>query len=62
MFRLQRPTAFELLSNKFIKSYSKKASHLVDLIIRYREWKAAGGDGSDSDSDIANRLASAIPS
>lgn len=48
-----RPSAFELLSTKFIKSHSKKLSSLVDLIIRYREWKAAGGDGSDSDSDVA---------
>ncbi|XP_065887485.1 serine/threonine-protein kinase 25-like [Dysidea avara] len=50
----ERPTAFELLSAKFVKSHSKKTSHLVDLITRHREWKEAGGDGSDSDSDIAN--------
>lgn len=48
-----RPTAFELLSTKFIKSHSKKLSSLVELIVRHREWKAAGGDGSDSDSDVA---------
>ena len=47
----QRPTASELLRHKFIKNNAKKTTgHLVELIDRYRRWKASGMDDS-SDSD-----------
>lgn len=40
---VQRPTAKELLKNRFIKN-AKKNSCLTDLIERYRRWKAEGKD------------------
>ena len=40
---VQRPTARELLKNRFIKN-AKKNSCLTDLIERYRRWKAEGKD------------------
>ena len=43
LFRFQRPTAQELLKHKFLKQ-AKKTSYLVDLIDRYKRWKAAGGE------------------
>uniref|UniRef100_A0A8C2B7K1 non-specific serine/threonine protein kinase n=1 Tax=Cyprinus carpio TaxID=7962 RepID=A0A8C2B7K1_CYPCA len=48
------PTAKELLKHKFITRYTKKTSHLAELIDRYRHWKSEGhGDESSSDdSDI----------
>ena len=47
----QRPTASQLLRHKFIKNNAKKTTaHLVELIDRYRRWKASGMDDS-SDSD-----------
>eukprot|EP00049_Salpingoeca_infusionum_P001716 m.50323 g.50323 ORF g.50323 m.50323 type:complete len:414 (+) comp11155_c1_seq1:157-1398(+) len=47
-----RPTAKQLLAHKFVVK-AKKTSYLVQLIERYRKWKANGGtaDSSDSDSD-----------
>ena len=50
---LQRPTARELLRHKFIKNSSRKVSCLVDLIERYRRWKAAGNDNDDDLDDNA---------
>ena len=47
---LQRPSGKELLKHRFIKN-AKKNSCLVDLIDRYRRWKAAGGDSGDDLSD-----------
>ncbi|RDD46619.1 Serine/threonine-protein kinase 25 [Trichoplax sp. H2] len=45
-----RPTAKELLRHKFIKS-GKKVSHLVELVDRYKRWRADGGDTSSSEDD-----------
>lgn len=42
-----RPTAHELLKHKFIKQ-SKKTSYLIDVIDRYKRWKAAGGEDNVS--------------
>lgn len=47
---MQRPSAKELLKFPFIRK-AKKNSYLIDLIERYKRWKAAGGGQSDSDSD-----------
>ena len=47
---LQRPSGKELLKHRFIKN-AKKNSCLVDLIDRFRRWKAAGGDSGDDLSD-----------
>lgn len=45
-----RPTAKELLKFSFIKK-AKKNSYLIDLIERYKRWKAQGHKGSDSESE-----------
>lgn len=45
-----RPTAKELLKFPFIRK-AKKNSYLVDLIERYKRWKAQGNRGSDSESE-----------
>ncbi|XP_003383159.1 PREDICTED: serine/threonine-protein kinase 24-like [Amphimedon queenslandica] len=38
-----RPTARELLKHRFLKQ-ARKTSYLVDLIDRYKRWKANGGE------------------
>jgi len=45
-----RPSAKDLLKHRFIKN-AKKTACLVDLIDRYRRWKADGGDSGDDLSD-----------
>lgn len=50
---LQRPSAKELLKYTFIKK-AKKNSFLVDLIEKFRRYKANGGGRSDSDSDTSD--------
>ena len=49
----QRLSACELLRHKFIK-HAKKTSCLVDLIDRYKRWKASG-ENSDSDFEDTSR-------
>ena len=49
----QRPSAKELLKFPFIKK-AKKNAHLIDLIERYKRWKAAGGGESDTDSEASD--------
>ena len=46
----QRPTAKELLRHPFVKK-AKKTSYLTELIEKYREWRAAGGNDDDSSDD-----------
>ncbi|XP_076338684.1 uncharacterized protein LOC143240325 isoform X2 [Tachypleus tridentatus] len=48
-----RPTAKELLKFPFIRK-AKKNSYLMDLIERYKRWKASGGGQSDSDSEASD--------
>ncbi|CAG2175360.1 unnamed protein product [Oppiella nova] len=48
-----RPSAKELLKFPFIRK-AKKNSYLIDLIERYKRWKAAGGGHSDSDSEASD--------
>lgn len=48
-----RPTAKELLRFPFIRK-AKKNSYLIDLIEKYKRWKAAGGGQSDSDSEASD--------
>lgn len=48
-----RPSAKELLKYQFIRK-AKKNSYLIDLIERYKRWKAAGGGLSDSDSETSD--------
>ncbi|OQV15211.1 Serine/threonine-protein kinase 26 [Hypsibius exemplaris] len=57
-----RPTAKDLLRHPFIKR-AKKNSYLMDLIERYKRWKASGGgqdDSSSSDDDNDDSKDSAI--
>lgn len=54
----QRPTAKELLKNRFIKN-AKKNSCLTDLIERYRRWKAEGKD-VDSGSEQSDEEAGSV--
>ncbi|GAU87734.1 hypothetical protein RvY_00540-2 [Ramazzottius varieornatus] len=57
-----RPSAKDLLRHPFIKR-AKKNSYLVDLIERYKRWKASGGgrdDSSSSESDNDDSKDSAI--
>lgn len=44
--RAQRPTAHELLKHQFLKR-AKKTAFLLDLIERFKKWKAEGGDSRD---------------
>ncbi|XP_035227074.1 serine/threonine-protein kinase 25-like [Stegodyphus dumicola] len=48
-----RPTAKELLKFTFIRK-AKKNSYLIDLIEKYKRYKAAGGGQSDSDSEASD--------
>ncbi|KAI7692714.1 hypothetical protein SSS_10405 [Sarcoptes scabiei] len=48
-----RPSAKELLKFPFIRK-AKKNSFLIDLIERYKRYKAAGGGKSDSDSESSD--------
>ncbi|KAH9416114.1 Serine/threonine-protein kinase 24 [Dermatophagoides pteronyssinus] len=48
-----RPSAKELLKFPFIRK-AKKNSFLIDLIERYKRYKAQGGGKSDSDSDASD--------
>jgi len=48
-----RPSAKELLKFPFIRK-AKKNSYLIDLIERYKKWKASGGGQSDSDSEASD--------
>jgi len=48
-----RPTAKELLRHPFIKK-AKRTTYLVELIERYRDWKAKGGAGQQTDSDSSS--------
>ena len=48
-----RPSGKELLKYPFIRK-AKKNSYLIDLIERYKRWKAAGGGLSDSDSEASD--------
>ena len=50
---MKRPTAKELLRHPFIKK-AKRTTYLVELIERYREWKAKGGAGQQTDSDSSS--------
>lgn len=50
-----RPSARELLRHKFIKNSSRKVSCLVDLIERYRRWRAAGNDDDDLDDNAVDQ-------
>ncbi|XP_035692867.1 serine/threonine-protein kinase 26-like isoform X1 [Branchiostoma floridae] len=45
-----RPTAKDLLKHKFIRT-AKKTSFLVELIEKFKRWKAEGHGDSDSNSD-----------
>lgn len=45
-----RPSAKELLRHKFLKQ-AKKPSHLIELIDRFRSWKAHNRDSGSSDED-----------
>jgi len=49
----ERPTAKELLKHKFIKT-AGKTKQLMDLIQRYRTWKANGGGDDSNDDDDPN--------
>ncbi|XP_003744713.1 serine/threonine-protein kinase 26 [Galendromus occidentalis] len=45
-----RPTARDLLKHPLVRK-AKKNSYLIDLIDKYKLWKANGGEGSSDDSD-----------
>ena len=49
----QRPTARELLKNRFLRQ-ARKTSYLVELIERLRRWRAEEGD-TDSLADEMSR-------
>lgn len=49
-FKLQRPTAKELLKFQFIRK-AKKNSYLMDLIDRYKKWKAQRSEESETESE-----------
>lgn len=53
IYILQRPSSKELLKFPFIRK-SKKNSFLIDLIEKFKRYKAAGGGKSDSDSDASD--------
>lgn len=46
----QRPTAKELLKFQFIRK-AKKNSYLIDLIDRYKKWKAQRSEESETESE-----------
>lgn len=46
----QRPTAKELLKFQFIRK-AKKNSYLMDLIDRYKKWKAQRSEESETESE-----------
>ena len=48
--RLQRPTARELLKNKWITK-AKKTSYLVDLIDKYKRYKNEHRDEASDDDE-----------
>jgi len=50
---LQRPTAKELLRNKFILK-AKKLSYLIELIDKFKRWTAEHRDEEDEDEDEDN--------
>ena len=47
---VQRPSAKELLKHPFLKR-AKKTSFLVELIDRFKTWKANGGDSKGDRDD-----------
>ncbi|XP_014282044.1 serine/threonine-protein kinase 25 isoform X5 [Halyomorpha halys] len=49
-----RPTAKELLKFPFIRK-AKKNSYLIDLIDRYKKWKAQRNDESETESDNSDQ-------
>lgn len=49
-FVFQRPTAKELLKFQFIRK-AKKNSYLMDLIDRYKKWKAQRSEESETESE-----------
>uniref|UniRef100_A0A8C6TSX7 Serine/threonine-protein kinase 24 n=1 Tax=Neogobius melanostomus TaxID=47308 RepID=A0A8C6TSX7_9GOBI len=46
-----RPTAKELLKHKLIVRHAKKTSYLIELVDKYKRWKAEQARTNDSSSD-----------
>ena len=53
IYSKQRPTAKELLRLPFIRK-AKRSNYLVELIERYRDWKARGGADQLTESDSSS--------
>ncbi|KAG2070950.1 Pkinase-domain-containing protein [Suillus decipiens] len=53
-----RPTARELLKQKFVRM-AKKTSYLTELIERHERWKAEGGDRAEEEEQVVNQELSA---